>query len=107
MTLKCTHRYLCPNTIKIKDLIAARKPGCFQLLSVSFMCVLIIDIDCGHRSTDGVLCDYTDDRHCASHSLNAVDEKFLQILYYDDVEVCNPIGSKRVIHKLGEFLLYM
>jgi len=26
------------------------------------------------------------------------------ILYYDDVEICNPLGSKSKIHKLGKFL---
>jgi len=28
------------------------------------------------------------------------------ILYYDEVEVCNPLGSKRKIHKLGTHAYY-
>ena len=34
--------------------------------------------------------------HCLQFDVN-----FQIFLYHDDVEVCNPIGSKRVIHKLG------
>jgi hypothetical protein len=32
------------------------------------------------------------------------DERNLQLyLYYDDVEICNPLGSKKKIHKIGFF----
>lgn len=40
-----------------------------------------------------------------SHPLYAVDPNFLQImLYYDDVEICNPLGSRAKKHKLGNSL---
>ena len=36
-------------------------------------------------------------------NLFSVHENSLQLfLYYDDVEFCNPLGSKKQIHKLGE-----
>ena len=61
-----------------------------------------IQIDQGHSSTDDVLRDYCDGNSYSKHPLLAKDHSFLQIiLYYDDLEVCNPIGSKRIIHKLG------
>jgi mevalonate kinase len=28
------------------------------------------------------------------------------MLYYDDFEVANPLGSKAVIHKIGQYLYY-
>ena len=46
--------------------------------------------------------DYCDGSHFSSHPLFAEDTRALQIqLYYDDIDVCNPIGSKSGIHKLG------
>lgn len=46
--------------------------------------------------------DYHDGSEYALHPLRLKDPNFLQIfLYYDDVEVCNPIGSKYIIHKVG------
>ncbi len=40
-----------------------------------------------------------------SHPLFSVHCDGLQLfLYYDDVEVCNPLGSKRKIHKLGMYI---
>ena len=51
---------------------------------------------------DGVLRDYCDGTEYHNHPLLALDPQFLQLfLYYDDLEVCNAIGSKRIIHKLG------
>ena len=51
----------------------------------------------------GVLADYCDGKEFSSHTLFGVNSvPSLQILlYYDDVEVCNPLGSSRVKHKLG------
>ena len=54
-----------------------------------------------HRSFDR-LRDYCDGEAFASHTIVSSDETAIQIqLYYDDIDVCNPIGSKSVIHKLG------
>ena len=56
----------------------------------------------GHCRGDGVLEDYCDSPHCQEHPLFSADHQNLQIeLYYDDVELCNPLGSYRKIHKLG------
>ena len=47
--------------------------------------------------------DYCDGSEYSKHPLLQIDSKFLQLmLYYDDVEFCNPLGSKRTIHKLGK-----
>ena len=63
---------------------------------------------CGHKRRDGLIGDYCDASACCTHPLFSIQPRALQImLYYDDVEVCNPIGSRAKIHKLGMFnLLY-
>ena len=41
-----------------------------------------------------------------SHPLFSSHRQALQIhFYYDDVEVCNPLGSKAKIHKLGKKMI--
>lgn len=66
---------------------------------------LIQEIEKGHKSNeDGVMKDYCDGQHFNSHPLNAVSPQWLQIfLYFDDLELCNPLGSRRTIHKIGAF----
>lgn len=47
--------------------------------------------------------DFCDSKSYKDSELFQVDPCALQIqLYYDEVEVCNPIGSKAKIHKLGK-----
>ena len=51
---------------------------------------------------NGYMQDYCDGRNFQRHALFSLKKDSLQLLfYYDDVEVCNPLGSKRTIHKLG------
>ena len=53
----------------------------------------------GHTRMDGLLGDYCDGSDFKQHLL------FSQILlYYDEVEVCNPLGSKVKLHKLGMYI---
>lgn len=57
----------------------------------------------GHTRHDGLLADFCDGSAYSSHPLYSAHPEALQIiLYYDDVEVCNPIGSKSKQHKLGK-----
>ena len=50
--------------------------------------------------------DYCDSPAFRSHPLFSNDPSALQImLYYDDVEVTNPLGSKTKTHKLGNVCL--
>ena len=49
------------------------------------------------------LADYCDGTVFWSHPLFSLDPQALQIIvYYDDCEVCNPLGSKAKKHKLGK-----
>ena len=55
-----------------------------------------------HKSPDGILADYCDGSLFKSNPLFVEDPSALQIqLYYDEIEVCNPIGSFAKKHKLG------
>ena len=46
--------------------------------------------------------DFCDGSQYLTHSLFSVDNTALQIiLYYDELELCNPLGSRRKKHKLG------
>lgn len=54
------------------------------------------------QADPGVLHDYCDGQDFHSHPLFSTNELSLQIfLYYDDIEVVNPIGSHKAVHKLG------
>lgn len=71
------------------------------LESTSIMC--IFKVKNGHTCTiPGKLADYCDGTIFSTHPLFKAKQTALQIcLYYDDVEVCNPLGSSRGKHKLG------
>ena len=46
--------------------------------------------------------DYCDGKYFKAHPLFSVHPNGLQIfLYFDELEICNPIGSKVKVHKLG------
>lgn len=63
--------------------------------------VFFIQVFRPHFSTR--LEDYCDGTLFSEHPLFSVNECGLQVmLYYDDVEVCNPLGSAATVHKLGE-----
>lgn len=56
----------------------------------------------GHRSSTDSIADYCDGTVYRSHTLFSEVPEALQIfLYYDDAEVCNPLGSRAKKHKLG------
>lgn len=56
--------------------------------------------------SDGLLSDYCDGKLFRENKLFQEDPTALQIqLYYDELEVCNPLGSKAKKHKLGNFVI--
>lgn len=59
-----------------------------------------------HCSTDGVLRDFCDASFIKSHLVFNTHPDALQfILFYDDIEVANPLGAKAGVHKLGAIWL--
>ena len=58
-----------------------------------------------HNLNGDLMGDFCDGANYAQSELFLQDPCALQIqLYYDEVEVTNPIGSKVNIHKLGMFI---
>ena len=59
--------------------------------------------NCPHRiHTDGSVEDFCDGSVFAKHALFSRDPHALQIIaYFDEVEICNPLGSHVKRHKLG------
>jgi len=53
-----------------------------------------------HRE-NGVLLDFYDGEYCKQHPLFSSKVSVPLILYNDDCETVNPLGSKVVVHKLG------
>ena len=52
--------------------------------------------------------DYCDAEQFKSREIFQEDPNALQIcFYYDDLEVCNPLGSKAKIHKLGCYTIFV
>ena len=60
------------------------------------------EVCCSHHSTDGVLQDFCDANFIKAHPVFTTHPDALQfILFYDDIEVANPLGAKAGLHKLG------
>ena len=58
-------------------------------------------LEAHHKRNDGYLADFCDGQLIQSLPL-FTEENLLQIvMYYDDVETCNPLGSYHGKHKLG------
>ena len=56
----------------------------------------------GHGRSDNLIEDYCDGSSFKNHSLFSTCPTAIQLmLYYDDLEGCNPIGSRAKKHKLG------
>ncbi len=59
-----------------------------------------------HQRDDDLIEDVCDGSMCKSHPLFKEDPLAIQLIaYYDDVEVCNPLGSHRGINKLGKIII--
>ncbi len=63
------------------------------------------EIEGGHHGPAGVLRDFCDGEFVRNHPLVKENpETLLLAVYFDDLEVANPLGSRRGKHKLGKFI---
>ncbi len=70
--------------------------------------LFLSQIQNGHFSHNEKMSDYCDAEDFKNHPLFSTKSNALQlILYYDDVEVCNPLGSRKTKHKLGMYTWYL
>lgn len=75
-----------------------------NVMSQNSVCGLCLQVLQGHQRRDGLLSDYCDGLVYKSHPLFSASANIpcLELmLYYDDAEVCNPLGSRSKKHKLG------
>ena len=55
-----------------------------------------------------VLCDFCDAQQYSDHPLFSKESTALQIVaYYDELEVCNPIGAASKVHKIGVVFMFL
>ena len=60
------------------------------------------EVKAGHASEDGVLRDFCDGSYVQNHPMFKENKEALLLsFYFDELEVANPLGSKRGKHKLG------
>ena len=65
-------------------------------------CLSCLKIQNSHQRNDGLMADICDGPGVSDHPLFGQDQHALQIiLYYDGVELCNPLGANTKKHKLG------
>lgn len=74
----------------------------FQLIDLLFQVMK------PHFRSDNLIGDYCDAELCKSIPLfngTTSDNSLQIIMYFDELEVCNPLGGQAGIHKLGNFLI--
>lgn len=59
----------------------------------------------GHDSKDAVYRDFCDGSYIKNNPSFQHDNVLLISFYYDELEVANPLGSKRGKHKLGLLIM--
>ena len=60
------------------------------------------EIENQHVSTDNIIRDFCDGQFVKNHAVFTNHPNALHfIIYYDDIEVANPLGAKAGKHKLG------
>ena len=62
----------------------------------------------GHQRSDNIMEDFCDSPKAKNHPLLSTDTNAIQImLYFDECELCNPLGSFRKKHKLGKEIVHL
>ena len=61
-----------------------------------------------NRQSSSLLTDFCNGRVVCNHPIFKGDKLALQIVaYYDDIEVCNPLGAAAKKHKIGAFFYFL
>ncbi|XP_068707636.1 uncharacterized protein [Montipora foliosa] len=65
---------------------------------------ILEEVENPHQRNDDLLCDFCDGDMFQEHPLFGTDPYALQVIvYFDELEVCNPLGSRATKHKIGAF----
>ena len=66
------------------------------------ICDVLCEVENFHGSQDNILRELCDGAVFMVHPTFAADNQCIQVIaYYDEVELCNPLGSSSKKHKLG------
>lgn len=66
-------------------------------------CLTTVQVEKPHQRNDDLLCDFCDGDMFQEHPLFGADPYALQVIvYFDELEVCNPLGSRATKHKIGK-----
>ena len=88
------------------DEVRQRSPGLYMYLfslKIYKHVISTMQINSVHCSGSDTLEDFCDGKVYRSHPLFSLQSNALQIFFYfDDLEVCNPLGSRRKIHKISK-----
>ena len=64
-------------------------------------------MESGHKTSSDLMEDFCDGKAFTAHPLFPLHLNVLQVfLYFDELDVCNPLGSNTKLHKLGMFSSY-
>ena len=73
------------------------------LCSIIIIHVILLQVVRPHARSDGFIGDYCDGELFRTHPhLQQYPDSLVLVAYYDDIEICNPLGSHAGVHKLGE-----
>lgn len=101
---ECIFLYLKACNAYLTILPLFKRYSCISTF-VYILVMLYMQVNGGHQEiSEGALSDYCDGKRFKQHSLFSTKPTALQlILYYDDVEICNPLGSCHKKYKIGKF----
>ena len=69
------------------------------------MVIVLSQVENGHNMCSDTMNDFCDGLNFSANELYSTKPNSLQILLcYDELECCNPLGSKTSIHKLGTYV---
>ena len=76
---------------------------CLPYIHVLDIIIIFLKVMDGYQQTcAGILCDYCDGKRFHENGLFSTDLVALQLmLYYDELELCNSLGSRHKKHKIG------
>ena len=87
----------------LKNKIILKEVYYLCINSKNYSVLYITQVMIGHQSNyHSIISDFCDGSHYRSHPLFSSDHPAVEIvLYYDELELCNPLGSKRTKYKIG------
>uniref|UniRef100_A0A1X7TTU7 Reverse transcriptase Ty1/copia-type domain-containing protein n=1 Tax=Amphimedon queenslandica TaxID=400682 RepID=A0A1X7TTU7_AMPQE len=76
-------------------------PYFMTVVTELLMMQIILELVTGHSRSDGLLGNFCDSKSFNMQALFSSEPHALQLMiYYDDLKLCNPFGTKTNVHKM-------